>query len=125
MNINQSKKQERRADLNPIKVYCTRLQREAIAVNAKLAGMSLSTYLLRMGIQHVPVIDSSCREDIEKLLKINADLGRLGGLIKLWLTNDKKTRMVGEAQLKEVLHDIAATQNKMADAIAVLKKANS
>lgn len=113
---------ERRSLLSPIKVYCTKAQREVIEAYAKRAGMSLSTYLQRMGSQYTPAIHSACRDDIEKLIKINADLGRLGGLIKLWLTNDQRTRLIGEAQLRETLHQIASTQNKMLDALSALKQ---
>jgi hypothetical protein len=48
-----------------------------------------------------------------ELARINGDLGRLGGLLKLWLTNDARTAQFGESTLRAVLARIEDTQNKM------------
>ena len=40
-----------------------------------------------------------------ELVKINADLGRIGGLLKMWLTNDEKLELEGHssARLESVI----------------------
>ena len=50
---------------------------------------------------------------VRELARINGDLGRLGGLLKLWLTNDERTAQFGEATLRAVLARIEATQDEM------------
>lgn len=112
---------ERRKDQSPIKVYCTRSQRRIIEQNACSVGMSLSTYLQRVGTNCNLNVQSH-NEDVEKLLKINADLGRLGGLIKLWLTNDRKSNLVGQQELHRVLAQISATQSELIDALVEFKR---
>jgi len=40
-----------------------------------------------------------------ELVKINADLGRIGGLLKMWLTNDEKLEFEGynPARLESII----------------------
>ncbi len=51
-----------------------------------------------------------------EMVKINADLGRLGGLLKMWLTNDEKLDLEGydqaglEATIIEAMREIKAAQ---------------
>jgi hypothetical protein len=39
-------------------------------------------------------------KQVEELARINGDLGRLGGLLKLWLTNDARTAQFGESTIR-------------------------
>ncbi len=85
------------------------------------AGLTVAEYLRNLGLGYqVPsVVDS---RQVDSLLKINGDLGRLGGLIKLWLTNDKRTKLIGKSQLQMTLDSIRNTQSTMLDVIMKLKK---
>lgn len=90
--MEQEQEQQReptRKGSTPIKVYCLPEEKAQIAENAKAAGLSLSTYLLRVGagFEVRTVLDY---QRIEELARINGDLGRLGGLLKLWLTNEER-----------------------------------
>ena len=95
-------KKETRKGSTPIKVYCLSDERQQIDSNARAAGLSLSSFLLKvgMGYQIKGVLD--CRR-IEELAKINADLGRLGGLLKLWLTNDEKLSQFGYQKMQQTI----------------------
>ena len=85
------------------------------------AGLTVAEYLrnLGLGYQVSSIVDS---RQVDSLLKINGDLGRLGGLIKLWLTNDKRTKLIGESQLHLTLDSIRNTQSVMLNEIMKLKK---
>lgn len=74
----------------------------------------MSTYLLNIGLgyQIKGIVDNN---EVEKLAKVNGDLGRLGGLLKLWLTNDERTANFSEATIRAVLSRILDTQDLMAD----------
>jgi hypothetical protein len=50
---------------------------------------------------------------IEELARINGDLGRLGGLLKLWLTNDERLRGVRAEELRGLLSRIERNQEAM------------
>ena len=85
------------------------------------AGLPVAEYLRNLGLGYqVPSIVDS--RQVDSLLKINGDLGRLGGLIKLWLTNDKRTKLIGKSQLHMTLDSIRNTQSTMLDVIMKLKK---
>lgn len=74
--------------------------------------MSPSRYLREVGqgYQINGVVDY---EQVRELARINGDLGRLGGLLKLWLTNDERTAQFGESTIHAVLDRIIDTQDQM------------
>lgn len=79
---------------------------------AAAAGLPVAAYLRRVGLGYrLPGILDHRR--VEELARINGDLGRLGGLLKLWLTNDERTATFGEATIRAVLAKIADTQDEM------------
>lgn len=96
----------------PIKVYCLPTERAQIESHARAAGMTLSTYLLHLGLslRTKTIID---HQRVEELARINGDLGRLGGLLKLWLTDDPRAAAVGAATIRALLFRIEDTQAKM------------
>lgn len=73
----------------PIKVYCLPEERAEIETMARNSGHSVSTYLRLVG-QGYRVTSIVDYQHVLELAKINGDLGRLGGLLKLWLTDDAK-----------------------------------
>lgn len=107
----------------PLKVYCLPSEREKIASNAQAVGLTVSSYLLSVGIGYEikSTLDSKLVGD---LVKVNADLGRLGGLLKLWLTDDKKLAATGhsltEATVRALLKRIEDTQSMMYEAVSRL-----
>ena len=52
-------------------------------------------------------------EQVRELARINGELGRLGGLLKLWLTDDARTAQFGRSTILAVLNKIEATQEEM------------
>lgn len=101
-----------RKSSTPIKVYCLPEERAAIEANAKAAGLSTSAYLLAVG-QGYRVQGVTDFENVRELVRVNGDLGRLGGLLKLWLTDDAKTAQFGADTVLALLARIEATQDKM------------
>ena len=96
----------------PIKVYCLPEERELIEANAKMAGISVARYLrdVGQGYQVKGVMDYHY---VRELVRVNGDLGRLGGLLKLWLTDDPRTARFGDATILALLARIEATQGEM------------
>ena len=87
-----------------------------IKENAGRAGLSIAEYLRRVGMGHHirGVIDE---QKVLELAKVNADMGRLGGLLKLWLTDDKKLSKAGavwtEGTVRALLKRLEDTQTQM------------
>lgn len=87
-------------------------EKELIEEQAKRAGMSVARFLREVG-QGYRIGGVVDYEHVRELARINGDLGRLGGLLKLWLTNDERTAQFGEATIRAVLSRIEATQDQM------------
>lgn len=88
------------------------VEEEAIKKMAASAGLPVAAYLRNVGLgyQVRGILDN---KRVEELARINGDLGRLGGLLKLWLTDDPRTHQFGESTIRAVLSKIEDTQNKM------------
>ena len=106
-------KQPTRKGSTPIWVYCLPEEKARIEANAKSAGMSVARFLREVG-QGYRVKSVVDYQQVRELARINGDLGRLGGLLKLWLSNDERTAHFGEGTLRALLSKIEATQDELA-----------
>jgi hypothetical protein len=104
----------------PIKVWCLSGERAAIEANAKAAGLSLSTYLRNVGMGY-EIRGMLDHQRVDELARINGDLGRLGGLLKLLLTNDEKLAGYTVLEKRRLIHSlldrIQDTQGAMLDVV--------
>ncbi len=87
-------------------------EKAGIEHQARQAGLSVARYLREVGqgYQIKGIVDC---EQVRELARINGDLGRLGGLLKLWLTNDARTARFSESTIRALLRRIEATQDEM------------
>lgn len=114
MSEEKSRPRVTRASSSPIKVYCLPDERANIAENASRAGLSMSSFLLEVG-QGYEVTGVTDYENVRELARINGDLGRLGGLLKLWLTDDERTAQIGVEVITALLIRIEQNQAQMAE----------
>ncbi|HYG87242.1 MAG TPA: conjugal transfer protein TraJ [Azospirillum sp.] len=100
----------------PIKVRPLPAERAALKANADVAGLPLSAYLLAAGLGGTikSVVDL---DHVGDLARINSDLGRLGGLLKLWLTMEERFApgYPDRAQIAQLLDDLSKTQAALRD----------
>lgn len=98
-----------RRNTQPIRVWVTADEKAGIEEMARSTGNSTSAFLRKVGLGYEvrSILDYSRAQD---LVKVNADLGRLGGLLKLWLTNDKRLDGFSQTDLRCL---ILATLNKI------------
>ena len=87
-------------------------EKKTIERQARQAGLSIACYLRDVGQGYEIKGITDC-EQVRELARINGDLGRLGGLLKLWLTDDVRTAKFGEATILALLGRIEATQEEM------------
>ena len=92
----------------PIKVYVSEEERRQIEEKARVCQLAPSAYLRAVGIGNKPK-SAFDREAIETLAKLNADQGRLGGLLKLWLT-EKPGEGAPVKSVRGLLQQIEETQ---------------
>lgn len=91
-----------------------------IKSNAQKAGLGIAEYLRRIGLgcEIRSMVDE---KNILELAKINGDLGRLGGLLKLWLTSDERVSHFNPKTIVALLERINQTQTAMLEAVNGLK----
>lgn len=105
-------KAETRDRKRPIKVYVTPTERKTIEKNAKKSSKeSVGAFLRDLG-QGVEPKSKFDAEAIEILSKLNADQGRLGGLLKLWLS-EKPGQGARVSEVRDVLRQIESYQMLM------------
>jgi hypothetical protein len=88
---------------------------DRIAALAKAADRSVSGYLRRVGLGAPlrPVLDQQL---VLELIKINGDQGRLGGLLKLWLS-ERPGAGASAFDVRKLLRQVEATQTLLQTAI--------
>lgn len=76
-----------------------------IKSNAATCGLSIAAYLRTLGLQYKPkgILDNKA---VNELAKVNGDLGRLGGLLKMLLTNDERLKSMGKDQVMPKINDL-------------------
>ena len=75
-----------------ITVWCTKEEKEKLELKAKMCGLKTGPFLRNLALEYPlkSMVDSYA---IDQLIKTRADLGRLGGLFKLWLTKNSDTKL--------------------------------
>ena len=74
-----------------------REQEEVIKAKARALKLSVADYLRKLGLGFEPASTLDLQA-VTELAKVNGDQGRLGGLLKLWLTDDAKFRELTKPQ---------------------------
>ncbi len=110
--MEQDEKQTGRKRRQHLRVPVFPEEKEEIERQARQAGLSVARYLREVG-QGYEIKGITDYERVRELARINGDLGRLGGLLKLWLTDDVRTAKFGEATILALLGRIEATQDEM------------
>jgi len=105
---------------NPFKGYVNEQERIEITARAARLHMSLSDYLRTVGLGEVlkSTVDATA---IDIMLKINADLGRLGGLLKLWLTT-RCGEGATSSQVNALLRGVQTDQQALLWAISAVRR---
>ncbi len=101
-----------------IAVWVTPEQRAEIERLAAATGLSLSVYLRTLGLAYEPksILDA---ERVGELLKVCGDLGRLGGLLKLWLV-DKPGQGAPETDVRRLLEQIQEVREAIVTKVAAV-----
>lgn len=93
---------------NRIEVWCNDDEFAKIRANAHGTRLSNSEFLRNLGKGYEPK-SAFDKEAIRELAKLHGDQGRLGGLLKLWLSK-KKGDDAPVKNVRALLHDIEDLQ---------------
>lgn len=101
-----------------VEVWMTAEEKGDVAERAAGSGLSLSAYLRAAGLHHKTRATADTGV-AKQLVRINGDLGRLGGLLKLWLA-DKKGEAASPAEVAAALREVRTLQQQMRQALSKL-----
>jgi hypothetical protein len=102
-----------------IKVVASAAERAEIKRLAWAASLSMSAYLRTLGLNWKPKSTLDCRA-ILALAKVNADQGRLGGLLKLWLS-ERPGQGAPTTDVRRLLKEIENAQAELRGVLDKLK----
>lgn len=100
-----------------LKTYLTPEEYGKIIESADRTGLSLSTFAKRLCLG-LPVPSLENQKVRRELLKVNADLGRLGGLFKLCLSEREGPLATLHQEIRRVLREIEIRQREIKAAVA-------
>ena len=100
---------------NPLKVVVSSAERATILSQAKNADLSVSAYLrgVGLGFRPKPLVDLQAVQD---MVRIEADQGRLGGLLKLWLV-EKPGQGASTFEVRRLLRQIEEVQRQLREIV--------
>jgi hypothetical protein len=87
--------------INPMRLFVNTEEREIIKAKAEGAGMTASAFLRAAAMGAVPRSAPDLRA-VDTLAKVNADLARLGNLLKLYLQDSKPDHVAAVRLLEEI-----------------------
>jgi len=118
MDIKRKKSEVRKRQAH-IMIRVTEEEKEQIHLKAKMTGHPhrMGTFI-RKAVLNYPLRSVVDEYAVDQLLQAKADLGRLGGLFKLWLTKnqDNKVLKLGDHTFEDVevlVQEIEKKQEKL------------
>ena len=103
-----------------IKVYVKPHEKDAIVAAARACRMSMSAYARTLALGTTPAASADL-DRMDEVMKLHADLGRLGGLLPMTRTNDARLNDMGRergvATIDGILVDIRATQARLLELV--------
>ena len=96
----------------PLKVFVSATERATIEAAAVATGLPVSAYLRNVGLGYAPPSRYD-RDAVDQLAQVNGDLGRLGGLLKLWLRDHKPGRAADVRAIELVMDEIAEDRRRL------------
>jgi hypothetical protein len=103
-----------------IKVYVTDKELLEIEQRAEKVSQSASRFLRNLGLGYTPK-SAFDQEAMQNLIKLHADQGRLGGLLKLWLS-ERKGEAVTPEKVRAILKQIEFLQVQLIEIVMTEKK---
>ena len=104
-----------------IDVRVSESQYEQISLKAKMTGLNNSAYLRNLGMNY-PLKSVVDQLALNELIQCRADLGRLGGLFKLWLDGENGSwRNLGDRRYEDI-SDLVDDLYKKKEEILYLSK---
>ena len=105
-----------------VDVRVSKYEYEQISLKAKMTGLNNAAYLRSLGMNY-PIKSTVDQLALNELIKCRADLGRLGGLFKLWLESENGTwGDIGDRSYEDISDLIDEIYQKKEEILQLSKK---
>ncbi len=105
-----------------VDVRVSKYEYEQISLKAKMTGLNNAAYLRSLGMNY-PIKSTVDQLALNELIKCRADLGRLGGLFKLWLESENGTwGDIGDRSYEDISDLIDEIYQKKEEILKLSKK---
>lgn len=94
-----------------IEVWVNQDEKDELAARADQAKMSLSSFMRASGL-NAPIRAAADLSAVADLVKVNGDLGRVAGLLKLWLA-DKRGQGARPIDVESMMFDFRSLQEEL------------
>ncbi|MDC7898141.1 plasmid mobilization protein [Escherichia coli] len=101
-----------------IKVRVNNDEKAELADRAAQAGLSLSAYMKVAGL-NAPIRERSDLSAVTDLVRVNGDLGRVAGLLKLWLA-EKRGQSARSMDIEKVMIEFRALQASIREKMSAI-----
>lgn len=116
----EKKKRRGRPRGERIEVWLSPAEREQITQLAAKANLSASAYLRAAGL-NAKIKATADLGAVRELAKVNGDLGRVAGLLKLWLA-EKRGQGARPADVEAMMKDFRSLQAQMVQLMGRVSK---
>lgn len=106
----------------PIEVWVTDEEKATITERAEEAGMSRSGYLRALGL-NTPIRSVVDLTAVADLAKVNGDLGRVAGILKLWLA-EKRGQGARPTDVEAIMSEFRRLQHMLLPIMSRIVKDN-
>ena len=113
--------QRRRRDATPIYVRVSADEKAQLQAIAEACSCSVPALLRHTALGH-QVKSTLDHQAVMELSRLRGDFGRMGGLLKLWLTQDERwvERGIEKAEIRELVEQLQDLQAQLKARIASL-----
>ncbi len=92
---------------------------DSITDIAQQCDLTTAALLRELGLGHQPDSKIDLRA-IETLAKLHGDMGRVGGLLKMWLSSKEKQASAKQLKVDTVVHELIELKNEIANVVRQL-----
>ena len=104
-------------DKKTVRSYLTPDEHEKVSQMAAAAGLSVSTFMRKVCLGHE--VKTFEHEEFKlELIKIRADLGRVGGLLKLALGLGNQGHGLNVSKINSLMNEISTLRRSLSEAVS-------
>jgi hypothetical protein len=90
-------------------------EKEKIYQSASLCDLSVPAYLRELGLGYVPKSNVDAQALIQ-LGNLHGDIGRIGGLLKMWLSDQSKSKYGQQLNIPKMINHLSDLQIEIQEA---------